>query len=267
MKVNILVTDKAKEGVEPGHGLSLLLENGKKILFDTGPEEVVLKNAKKMKKMLSNIDFIVLSHGHLDHADGLLNLIEAGIKPKTIVHPSAFVKRYIKIGDEYTGMPFTKFELEEELELIVSKEPYKIDESITFLGEIPRRNDFEARSVSGYYFDDDRKRDDKILDDSALAIKTDKGLVIITGCSHSGICNIIDYAKSITNEEKIYSVIGGLHLTDVYENVLRKTIEYLKKEGIERFVPLHCVDEKALEQFGKDALKFEEAKAGDVIEL
>lgn len=267
MKISVLANDTAKEGFEAEAGLAFLIENGKRILFDAGLGEVIFKNAKKLKADLSNIDTIVLSHGHFDHSDGLEAIVEKGIKTKLVLHPNAFVKRYIKVEDKYIGMPFIKSEIEEDFEIIEAKEPYKIDENITFLGEIPRRNEFEARRIMGYYFDNERKKDDYVSDDSALAVKTEKGIVIVTGCSHSGICNIIEHAKTVTGEQKIYAVVGGLHLMDTYENVLRKTIAYLKEQNLEKLLVCHCIDEKAMEEFNNEELKFSQLNAGDIIEL
>ena len=113
-------------------------------------------------------------------------------------------------------------------------------------------------------FCDENDNDDFILDDSALAIKTDKGLVVIAGCSHAGICNIIEYAKKIT-KSNIYAVIGGFHLKKL-NDISQKTIEYFKKENIEHIYPGHCVKEPVLTEFEKQ-LNAKRLHSGDVIEL
>ncbi|MCD7935425.1 MAG: MBL fold metallo-hydrolase [Tannerellaceae bacterium] len=78
------------------------------------------------------------------------------------------------------------------------------------------------------------------VDDSALVYQDDEGLFIITGCSHSGICNIIEYAKQVCQEERVLGVIGGFHLFDNSER-LQRTIAYFKKNAIGRIYPSHCV--------------------------
>ena len=92
--------------------------------------------------------------------------------------------------------------------------------------------------------------DDAVLDDSALVYKSEKGLFIITGCSHSGICNIMEYAKEVCKENKIYGVIGGFHLFDVNDRLM-KTIQYLKENSVELLYPCHCVSLEAKIQMGK----------------
>lgn len=125
------------------------------------------------------------------------------------------------------------------------------------MGEIPTLNNFEPRYSIGKSIVNDEKIDDTINDDSAIVYKSDKGLFVITGCSHSGICNIIEYAKKVCNDTRIYGVIGGFHLFDVNER-LEKTISYLKENNIKLLYPCHCVSLKA---------KIEMAKRLDINEV
>ena len=122
----------------------------------------------------------------------------------------------------------TKEELEKVCNLTLSKEPINISQNIVFLGEIPQLVDFEKRNYIGKCKKDNILVDDTVLDDSAIVYKSPKGLFIITGCSHSGICNIIEYAKKVCNDNRIYGVLGGFHLFDVDER-LEKTINHFKK--------------------------------------
>jgi 7,8-dihydropterin-6-yl-methyl-4-(beta-D-ribofuranosyl)aminobenzene 5'-phosphate synthase len=268
MKIHVLANDKAKEGFREEEGFSLFIEyKGKNILFDTGPGEVVPENAEAMEIDLTKADYLVLSHGHHDHSNGIEELFEKGVKPKVICHEKAFVKRYEKRGDIYIGMPVTKFEVEDETELATAKEPLEFTEGAFFLGEIPRKNEFEGRRNIGYYFENDRKKDDFVADDSAIALKTEKGLVILTGCSHSGIKNICEHAKVVCGQEKIHAVIGGLHLADAYPNIIAKTALYLKEEEIENLLLMHCTGEETLKEFDKEELAYREVLAGEVIEL
>ena len=109
-----------------------------------------------------------------------------------------------------------------------------------YLGEIPRINTYENQKSIGKYIQDGILKDDYLLDDTAMVYKSQKGLFIITGCSHSGICNIVEYAKKVCSEEKVCGVLGGFHLFEDDEQ-LRSTIEYLESNQIERFYPCHCV--------------------------
>ncbi|MCK5476341.1 MAG: MBL fold metallo-hydrolase [Candidatus Aenigmarchaeota archaeon] len=259
MRLTVLNDNEAGNMFEAEHGLSFLVEdNGKKILFDAGPSNVFLRNAKKLGIDLGDIDFIVLSHGHWDHGNGL----EFIKNKKLTCHPGCFIKRYRKKDNTYIGLPFTLEDAKKNFDLILSKEPYEISENIIFLGEIPRENNFEAKKTPFYK---EGKEEDFVMDDSAIAIKSDNGLMIIAGCSHAGICNIIEYAKKTTGLKKVHAVIGGFHLRKVDE-LTNKTIEYFRKENIERIYPSHCVHPPVLEKFS-EKLNAGRIKSGDIMEF
>jgi 7,8-dihydropterin-6-yl-methyl-4-(beta-D-ribofuranosyl)aminobenzene 5'-phosphate synthase len=138
----------------------------------------------------------------------------------------------------------------------------RISNSIIFLGEIPRRNDFESK-VSPFLLPDDSP--DYVPDDSAIAITTDRGLVVISGCAHAGICNTLDYAKKVCECEDVYAVIGGFHLKEIDELTL-KTIDYLKSENIQFLGPTHCTSFKVRDEFSRHFNVLELA-AGTVLKL
>lgn len=130
-------------------------------------------------------------------------------------------------------------ELKEKCNLILSKEPKKISKHITFLGEIPRTNDFENKKPIGKQASGKALVDDYVMDDTALVYKSEKGIYVITGCSHSGICNIVEYAKKVCSDNRVLGIIGGFHLFQVNSGV-RKTIEYLRKNDVKELYPCHC---------------------------
>ncbi len=236
---NNTITDKYLLG-EPA--LSVLIEaEGKNILFDTGYSDVFLKNAQKLEKDLKNIDYVVLSHGHNDHTGGLkyiFDLFENAInKPEIIACPGVFAQRYDDIDGEF-GSPVEKESIEAAFDVQYYDKPDFITENIVFLGQIPRNNSFEAQKPLGLLKKNDLP--DYVLDDSALAINTKVGIIIITGCSHSGIANICEYAKQICKTDKICSIIGGLHLKNVSECQLDFTVKYLKNLNLETLYACHC---------------------------
>ncbi len=115
-----------------------------------------------------------------------------------------------------------------------------------YLGEIPRRNDFENKTAIGYIKNSRGKLEpDYLSDDSALAYKSEKGIVIITGCSHSGICNIVEHAKEVCNDERVADIIGGFHLLDVDNLYMEQVLNYFSKQEIAIMHPCHCTDLKA----------------------
>ena len=238
-------------------GVSYYIEDGnEKILFDTGYSSVIVENARKMNIDLNEVEKLVISHGHDDHTGGLKHFFEEKRNIELIAHPGCFNYKEDATG-LYIGSPLSESDLSKVCKLNLSKGPVQVSEHITYLGEIPISNDFEPRYSIGKCIINDEKMDDTIVDDSAIVYKSDKGLFVITGCSHSGLCNILEYAKKVCGDDRIYGVIGGFHLFDVNER-LEKTIDYLKENNIKLLYPCHCVSLKA---------KIEMAKRLDINEV
>lgn len=234
---------------EPGVAYLIEIE-GKKILFDTGYTDAFIRNGQKMGVSFLNIDYIVISHGHTDHTWGLPFLIQhiiEGIiegrtckRPTLIAHPLICLTR---IDDSIEiGSLLSEDKLNKHFNLSFTKKPLWITEKLVFLGEIERKNDFEAQKPIGKILKDGVAEDDYLLDDSALVYCSLEGLVIITACSHSGICNIIEYAKKVCADERILDIIGGLHLLNPEERQLEKTVEYFKHQNLRSLYACHCTD-------------------------
>ncbi|MDQ2179284.1 MBL fold metallo-hydrolase [Marinifilum sp. D714] len=258
MKLKILLDNTAAEGFESVHGFSVLIEFGKKVLFDAGPNELFVKNAEKLNEDFSDINTVVLSHGHWDHGDGLKHLSGKDL----ILHPDCFITRHRKRNNTSVGLSMNKGELSKNFNIKESKKPFWISENMVFLGEIPRVNDFESKK-SPFLLPDGSP--DFVPDDSAIAITSSKGLIVISGCAHSGICNTVDFAKKVCKTNTVYAVIGGFHLKEIDELTI-KTIEYLKAENIKILGPTHCTSFKVRDEFAK-SFNLLELAAGVVIEL
>jgi len=224
---------------EPGASFCIE-EDGCQVLLDVGYSNILLSNAEKMGIDLSKTTHIVLSHGHDDHTQGLPFLKEAvdlsGVK--LIAHPAGFLPKF-KEG-KYIGGPYSEQEIAEIADYMPMKEPHFITEKLLYLGEIPRKTDFENKTPIGQYEENGERKDDYLPEDTALVYKGEKGLFIISGCSHSGICNIIEYAKEVCETDKVYGVLGGFHLRKEDEQ-LTETITYLEKLDLEVLYPCHCV--------------------------
>ena len=187
---------------------------------------------------LNQLDKLVISHGHDDHTGGLIHFFLNKTNVELISHPECF--NYKEDNHQYIGSSMKKDDLEKVCHLTLSSEPLKISKNIIYLGEIPSSNSFEAREAIGKCSKNDKRIDDIVIEDSAIVYKSEKGLFIITGCSHSGICNIIEYAKKVCHDDRIYGVIGGFHLFKM-DNRLEKTIHYLKENNVTLLYPCHCV--------------------------
>ena len=254
MKLTVLTENTADGIYTAEHGLSYFIEyDNKKILFDTGQTNIFLKNAEKLNINIETTDLIVLSHGHFDHGNGLKYLKNK----KLLCHPNAFIKRYRKSNKSYIGLNQNLNEIENKFDIITTKKPYKITENIIFLGEIPKITLFEAQETS---YTDEKGNDDFIPDDSGIVFIKNKEIIIISGCSHSGICNIIEYAKKITGINKINTVIGGFHLKKNDEQT-KQTIKYFKEQNIEQILPSHCTKFQALVAFYNE-FKIKHVKTG-----
>ncbi|WP_395304124.1 MBL fold metallo-hydrolase [Enterobacter sp. ECC-019] len=252
MKLTVLVDNNTfiDEYLIGEPGVSYYIECDElKILFDVGYSDVFIKNAQLLSIDLTSIDKIVFSHGHNDHTWGLNHLIQyydrtiKKIKQPIdiIAHPAALMPKYFEAKP--IGMSHRQDEKEYFFKIVSTIEPLKLSEHMTFLGQVPRINKFEAQEPVGHTLGvNGELTDDYVLDDSALVIETKQGLIIITGCSHAGICNIIEYAKKVTGVSQINSVIGGFHLMNADNKLLDETGKYLKSLSAETLYPCHCTD-------------------------
>ena len=233
-------------------GLSFLIQDGStQVLFDVGYSNAFIVNAQKMGKNLLKSDFVVLSHGHLDHTwglDPLLKLYTEAIiestplkRPALIAHPDVFKTKSID-GLNEIGCTISESKLEKHFDVNLTKKPFWLTDKLVFLGEIERTNNFENRAPLGEVHAEGGAQPDFLLDDSALAYKAEDGLIIITGCSHSGICNIVEYAKKVCRQKKVVDVIGGFHLMDPSKETLDNTLQYFRKLQPDALHACHCVD-------------------------
>ncbi|HNX18064.1 MAG TPA: MBL fold metallo-hydrolase [Methanoregula sp.] len=246
---NNTITDRYFNG-EPG--LSFLLEtSGKKILFDTGYSGLFLANAGMMGINLRDLDYVVLSHGHLDHTGGLVTLVrhltEAKIEdivhrvPQIIAHSRCFYPKE-KMPLKNIGSILDEEEIRRQFPVNLSDKPVWITDDLVFLGEIPRKFVFEQTDPKGriIHHPSGISEPDRMLDDSALAFRSGAGLIIITGCSHAGICNITEYAREVCGEQRIHGIIGGLHLLKPSPEQLEGTCRYLESVNPAAVHACHC---------------------------
>jgi 7,8-dihydropterin-6-yl-methyl-4-(beta-D-ribofuranosyl)aminobenzene 5'-phosphate synthase len=232
---------------EPGFSVHIV-SGGKQILFDLGYSDIFLSNAGKMGIDLLNADFAALSHGHIDHTGGLVPLmrhhLEAVIeqrphkKPAIIAHPHCFCPRpNPPLAD--IGSPVDARQLARQFPVTTSRVPLWLTDDLVFLGEIPDDGgcrDSKKRTI----LLPEGEQPDQLRDDTALAYRSDTGLVIITGCSHSGIGTITRYAQEVCGEEKIRDVIGGFHLMGDNAAGISATVQELAELNPSNLHPCHC---------------------------
>jgi 7,8-dihydropterin-6-yl-methyl-4-(beta-D-ribofuranosyl)aminobenzene 5'-phosphate synthase len=248
------------------HGFSVLIkvkEGGqqRQVLFDTGvSRRGLLYNIDVLEINLSEVQAIILSHGHPDHAMGLPGVVDRlGTRNMPLVlHPDAYLERKLVLpnGDEIS-VPAPKIAdfRRENIEIIEEVGPSMlVDDMILVSGEVTRTTDFEKGFPIHYaQRHDSWEPDPLIMDDQCAIINVrDEGLVIISGCGHSGIINTIRNAQAITGIHKIYAVIGGFHLTGgLFEPIIPATITALKEIEPRYVMPGHCTGWSATHQIAR----------------
>lgn len=237
-------------GVVPGlcgeHGLALMIDHpAGRFLYDTGRGKALLPNLETLGISPDSFDGVVLSHAHLDHFGALGYFLERRHRPVDLyLHPDAFAKRYTRIGDGFrpVGLPWVAEELQRMGAVLHFTEgATRIAEGLWVTGAVARQVPFEVLA-DDFYRDgpNGRKVRDEIPDDQAMLIETEGGLVVLTGCAHAGVCNILEAAKGICPGRPVRAVLGGLHLEGAPAERMDGTVAYLQGEEVSTVAVGHC---------------------------
>ena len=243
------------------HGFSCLVEIAKservvRVLFDAGvsPDGLV-ENMRRLGLSPREIDIIVLSHGHWDHTTGMHGLVGAlgRAEVPVLIHPEFWSRRRVAFpGRDPIELPSTSRPALEGagFEIVEQRQPsFLLDGSLLVTGEVDRTTEFEkGHPLFEAYRDGRWQPDPLILDDQALVANVrGKGLVVLTGCGHSGIVNILRYIRKLTGEDRIHAVIGGFHLSGpVFEKIIPPTVHALGELAPDHLVPCHCTGWRAI---------------------
>jgi 7,8-dihydropterin-6-yl-methyl-4-(beta-D-ribofuranosyl)aminobenzene 5'-phosphate synthase len=283
VKSNDTVVHFTQKPLLAEHGFSALVRIGdakEKILWDAGVSEgTLVENMRRMKLDPREISMIALSHGHHDHYAGMTALLkEMNLAPEAkewgkkvsqkevedfiakskipiVAHPAAFRERWWKKDNgELEGPLPSPPRLGWEAvgaKIILSPDPYPLGPGCWTTGYIPRKS-FEksGRPTRLLYRNGSEFMPDDLEEDQAIVINVkDKGLIVLSGCAHSGIVNTVNYAKEFTGIDTIYAIIGGFHLARAEEDEIDKTIDFIKKEKPAYVVPSHCSGFQAIRRF------------------
>lgn len=267
--VESLVADggKTADFLRAEHGFSALVElhvggRRRRILFDAGvtPDGLVA-NLDRLAISPETLDVIVLSHGHFDHVMGIDGLIRrlGRTRMPVIIHPDFWTRRRIVLpGSEPWELPVASRAAMEDVgfEIVEDVQPsFLLDGSLLVTGEVDRTTAFETGfPIHQALRDDVWEPDPLILDDQALiAHVAGKGLVVLTGCGHAGVVNIVRYAQRLTGIDQVHAVIGGFHLTGgLFEPIIPQTVAALDAFDPTIVMPAHCTGWKAVHRIAAE---------------
>ena len=260
LATNVLDTGETYDIPLAEHGFSMLVTvtrsgHDHHLLFDAGMTPDGLRdNMRRLGLSPFDIELAVLSHGHSDHVTGLDGFIRC-VGPSNlplIVHPGAFSKRRIAIPgllELELPSPSRSALREAGLDVVERRQPSLLfDKSVLITGEVDRTTDFERGMPFHEALSDGAWAPDPlILDDQALIVNVARhGLIVLTGCGHAGIVNIVRYARRLTGVDTVAAIVGGFYLSGpAFEPIIKPTVEALADIGAEAIIPAHCTGWRA----------------------
>ncbi len=234
------------------HGFAALIQTpDTRLLMDTGQGLGLAHNAGAMKIDLTALDGVVISHSHFDHTGGLMQ-VPAGKTPLPIhAHPDLFAGKYLLPKDEdptYIGIPFSQSALEETLNARFEFHGgyTEIANGVFFSGQVPRTWSFEPSDDRLVIQTPDGFAPDPFHDDASLLIETPSGPVILTGCAHSGIINIMEHFAEKSGHQAFRAVIGGTHLGFANDpSQLNQAMDAFDRFRVRTIAVSHCTGNEA----------------------
>jgi 7,8-dihydropterin-6-yl-methyl-4-(beta-D-ribofuranosyl)aminobenzene 5'-phosphate synthase len=258
------------------HGFSAFIETGKSnYLFDTGSGRSIVPNSLALNKDLKSIRKIFLSHGHYDHTGGLSEVLKLKGKVDVHSHPHVFLDRFAVLKEEgreikrFIGIHYKRSYLESlGANFVFNTDFTEVEKGLFLTGEVPRQTDFEKPDPRLFSEMDGAMTNDRFLDDQSLILDTDRGIVLILGCAHSGMINIIQHVVNKMGKEKFHAILGGTHLDFLTPEQLEESIKSLKRMEIGKIGVSHCTGMKAAfrlqQEFGD---RFFYGCVGSVLEI
>ncbi len=277
VKITVLCENTVGRLIGTGeHGFSAFIEtNGGNYLFDTGSGNSVVSNSLALGKELKNIRKIFLSHGHQDHTGGLPEVLKLRGKVEIHAHPQVFTDR-VRVYEEnhremrrFIGIPYKRSYLEAlGACFLFNSEFAEADKNLYLTGEVPRRTDFEKSDPKLFAVIDEKLVPDVFPDDQSLILDTEKGLVLVLGCAHAGMINIIRHVRTKMNRDGFYAILGGTHLDFLAPDQVEASIQALRKIPFEKIGVSHCTGMRAAsrlyQEFGE---RFFQGCVGSVLEI
>ncbi len=256
-----------REGLVAEHGFAALVTvraggNSESLLFDTGLSKTgLIHNMDVLEVKPSDLHAIVLSHGHADHTQGLMAIVErlGGRRMPLLLHPDAFLERKVVFpdGHELHLPPLDRCLLSQKgIDFIEERGPsYLLGDSVLVTGQVDRTTSFEMGFPLHHALRQGTWQPDPYIDDDQAVVVhvKDRGLVILTGCGHSGVINTIRHAQLLTGIETVYALLGGFHLSGLlFESIIEPTVAEIKAIDPQLIVPAHCTGWKATHAIARE---------------
>lgn len=267
----------SQSGVVGEHGFSVLIEKGEeKYLFDTGPGMSLPLNLKTLNKNFNGLKQVFISHGHYDHTGGLKWVLQQVGKIRVTAHPKVFREHMIHdsgrpepSSTRYIGVPFSRTELESlGADFLFLDRTTEAAPGVWFVTGIDRKPEFSPRDARLLIREGDRLSPDPIEDDASLLLETDTDPVLILGCAHSGVLNILGHLREEMGISRLKAVLGGTHLMFYAPEHLPRVVKEFENFSIQLIAVSHCSGFKAAVElsnhFGE---RFALASAGSAFEF
>lgn len=276
IKITLVVDNEAPPELVAEHGFAAWIDTGNEcFLFDTGQGAALIPNAAALGIDLSRARALVLSHGHYDHTGAVRAFLDINPDAPVIYGHDATIGRFSCRPDE---QPPRQIGMAEEVRQalcqlpaerrIVLDVPRYLRPGIGITGPVPRNSTFEDTG-GPFYLDPDKAQADPITDDLSLWFETSDGLVVLTGCCHSGLVNTVRQAQRISGVTRIRGIIGGLHLLNASPERLDATLAFLHECAPDFLLPCHCTGAHVIDrlqtEFGDAVMKA--GGAGETIEI
>ncbi|MGD0817800.1 MAG: MBL fold metallo-hydrolase [Methanomassiliicoccales archaeon] len=267
MRVTTLIDNSpGPNGLVSGHGLSLGISNlDNEVLFDTGPSNAVVGNARILGYDLDDVDLVILSHGHYDHGGGLEAFFSVNSKAPLYLKEGADDEFFAERGQEcrYIGLDREMLG-KNEGRLRWVRDSMEISSNIHLIASFPKTYDRPAGNLALKVKRGDRLLQDPFDHEIALVVREDDGIAIFSGCGHSGVLNMVSAARSGFPNERIKAVVGGFHqITDPRHSAMSGTSEMVREMGRE-LVRLGCAQIYGGHCTGAEASKILQDELGNV---